>query len=321
MNKPPRNLFRLASPSWAVLGCVLTLSLAASDSTPVATPLSQLDPISAHQSWGQLATDQSVWGKPMQIGNRKFATGLVAHEADSRGGLAWMTRRYAEFFHPPNPRAHEIAGLGAYSDWEGDLAHVQCEAFHPGGEAPVPLPATFKDGELRLRVPLKRGCAMVKLVTETQFAHDPTAGTWLPMAASARASADSTTSAADDFLNFPHHQPYVEVEWRVREKTPDPMPEGGWLCFPFAVAQPRFLLGRLGGPIDPAKDIVAGANRHYFCLNTGLTITGRNGEGIGLCPLDLRSTPLGEPLRIRDGRITVPVKSFAPLSLQLAIEE
>ncbi len=92
-----------------------------------------------------------------------------------------------------------------------------------------------------------------------------------------------------------HQQPGVDVEWHVTNKTADPRPEGGWLCFPFKVAQPRFLLGRLGGPIDPAKDIVAGANRHYFCLNSGLTITGQDGSGVGLCPLDSPCVSLGGP--------------------------
>ena len=55
----------------------------------------------------------------------RFAMDWIAHEADWRGGLGWMTRRYPEFFNPPNPRAHEIAGLGAYSDWEGDLEAAQ----------------------------------------------------------------------------------------------------------------------------------------------------------------------------------------------------
>jgi alpha-mannosidase len=91
------------------------------------------------------------------------------------------------------------------------------------------------------------------------------------------------------------HQPIVDVEWRVTDKTADPIPEGGWLCFPFAVAQPQFLLGRLGGPIDPTKDIIAGANRYYFCLNTGLTITGQDGTGIGLYPMDSPCVSLDEP--------------------------
>ena len=119
------------------------------------------------------------------------------------------------------------------------------------------------------------------------------------------AIADIATLTATDTLGlakgialvftFHRHQPLVDVEWRVTDKTPDPLPEGGWLCFPFAVAQPQFLLGRLGGPIDPAKDIVTGANRHYFCLNTGLTITGQDGAGVGLCPLDSPCVSLDEP--------------------------
>lgn len=96
-------------------------------------------------------------------------------------------------------------------------------------------------------------------------------------------------------FTLPNEQPSVEVEWRVEDKTADPLPEGGWLCFPFAVAEPRFRLGRLGGPIDPTREIVGGANRHYFCLNTGLTITGRDARGIGLCPMDSPCVSLEEP--------------------------
>ncbi len=96
-------------------------------------------------------------------------------------------------------------------------------------------------------------------------------------------------------MTFPRHHAHADIEWRVTDKAADPLPEGGWLCFPFAVDKPRFLLGRLGAPIDPAKDIVPGANRHYFCLSSGVTIRGRDGTGIGLCPLDSSCVSLGEP--------------------------
>jgi len=119
------------------------------------------------------------------------------------------------------------------------------------------------------------------------------------------ATADIATLTATDRLGLAESialvftlyrdQPGVDVEWRVTNKTADPRPEGGWLCFPFEIAQPKFLLGRLGGPIDPAKDIVAGANRHYFCLSSGLTITGPDGGGVGVCPLDSSCVSLGAP--------------------------
>jgi hypothetical protein len=96
-------------------------------------------------------------------------------------------------------------------------------------------------------------------------------------------------------FTFPHHEPWLQVEWRIDAKTPDPLPEGGWLCFPFAVEEPSFRLGRLGAPVDPARDLVAGSNRHYFCLHSGLTIAAADGAGVGVCPLDSPCVSLGEP--------------------------
>jgi hypothetical protein len=78
-------------------------------------------------------------------------------------------------------------------------------------------------------------------------------------------------------------------------KVVDPWPEAGWVALPFKVEQPRFRLGRLGSIVDPARDIVPGANRHLFALNTGLTITDASGAGIGLCAADNPLVSVGEP--------------------------
>ena len=51
----------------------------------------------------------------------RFAMDLVAHPADPRAALGWMAARYPEYFEPPLPAAHDIAGCGAYSAYEGDL--------------------------------------------------------------------------------------------------------------------------------------------------------------------------------------------------------
>ena len=90
-------------------------------------------------------------------------------------------------------------------------------------------------------------------------------------------------------------QPYLDVEWSVDDKTPDPLPEGGWLCLPFNIEQPKFELSRLGSLIDPAKDIIDGGNRELLCLNSGMTVTGPDGDGVGLCPLDSPLVSLGDP--------------------------
>ena len=90
-------------------------------------------------------------------------------------------------------------------------------------------------------------------------------------------------------------QPYLDVEWSVDDKTPNPLPEGGWLCLPFNIEQPKFELTRLGSLIDPAKDIIDGGNRELLCLNSGMTVTGPDGDGVGLCPLDSPLVSLGDP--------------------------
>lgn len=96
-------------------------------------------------------------------------------------------------------------------------------------------------------------------------------------------------------FTFPRHDSSVEVEWSVTDKTPDKTPEGGWLCFPFAIEKPQFTLGRPGGLVDPARDIIPGANRHLYAVATGVSITGADRLGVGLCPLDSPLVSLEKP--------------------------
>jgi hypothetical protein len=96
-------------------------------------------------------------------------------------------------------------------------------------------------------------------------------------------------------LTLWHSQPAIDVAWQIDGKVANPIPEGGWLCFPLAVKQPKFTLGRLGGPVNPATEIIAGANRHLGAVTTGVLITGADGQGAALCPLDSPLVSLGRP--------------------------
>jgi hypothetical protein len=109
-------------------------------------------------------------------------------------------------------------------------------------------------------------------------------------------SANAAPLARAVTLKYTLHsaQPYLDMEWAVEGKTPNPIPEGGWFCLPFAIDQPQFELGRLGSLIDPAKDIIDGGNRHLLCLNSGMTVTGPDGYGVGLCALDSPLVSLDE---------------------------
>ncbi len=110
-------------------------------------------------------------------------------------------------------------------------------------------------------------------------------------------SADAAPLAKQVTIQYTlyENRPYLDIEWIVEGKTPDPIPEGGWLCLPLGIAHPQFKLARLGSIIDPATDIIPGGNRTLLYLNSGMTVTGPDGNGVGLCPLDSPLVSLGEP--------------------------
>lgn len=96
-------------------------------------------------------------------------------------------------------------------------------------------------------------------------------------------------------FTFPRKSAYVEVEWVVDSKTPDKQPEGGSLCFPFAVKDPLFTVGRLGGPINPKTDIIPGTNKYLMAINSGVSVTQSNHSGVALSPMDSPLVSMGEP--------------------------
>jgi alpha-mannosidase len=86
----------------------------------------------------------------------------------------------------------------------------------------------------------------------------------------------------------------LEVSW---QKQPDGWPEAGWICLPFNLDNPQFRLGRLGGIVDPAKDLtVDNSNYHLFWINSGVAVfNGSTGAGVGLCSEDSPVVSLGIP--------------------------
>lgn len=50
-----------------------------------------------------------------------YSLDLVGGENDWRGGLGWMTQRYPEYFKPITQDALKFGGLGAYSEYTGEI--------------------------------------------------------------------------------------------------------------------------------------------------------------------------------------------------------
>jgi hypothetical protein len=110
-------------------------------------------------------------------------------------------------------------------------------------------------------------------------------------------------------------QPYLDLEVTLHDKPADPWPEAGWICLPVKAQSPQFRLGRPGSIIDPAVDIVPGANRHMLAINTGLTVTDPLGRGLGICPLDHFLVSLDRPGCWKYSKDFVPHKPIVFLNL------
>jgi hypothetical protein len=101
--------------------------------------------------------------------------------------------------------------------------------------------------------------------------------------------------------------PYVDLELTI-EKPADNRPEAGWICLPFKVDAPRFRVGRNGFIMDPATDIVPGANSMMYAVGTGVACYDKQGRGVAVCAPDTPLVSLGQPGCWKFDRTYVPKK-------------
>jgi hypothetical protein len=96
-------------------------------------------------------------------------------------------------------------------------------------------------------------------------------------------------------ITLPPDQACVDLELTLKDKTRDNWPEADWLCLPFRISNPQFRVYRQLGVMNPASDILPGANRDLFSVGHGVTITDADGAGIAVCPLDHPLVSLDRP--------------------------
>jgi alpha-mannosidase len=89
--------------------------------------------------------------------------------------------------------------------------------------------------------------------------------------------------------------PYIEVQWGIIGKSPEPWPEAGWISFPFKVDNPQFRVGRLGSIVDPSKDYIKNSNLDYCFVNTGVAVTGKENKGFVVSSPDVPGVSLDRP--------------------------
>ena len=77
-------------------------------------------------------------------------------------------------------------------------------------------------------------------------------------------------------------QAYLEIVWGVDGKKPNPLPEAGWLSFPFNLNKPEYRLYRTGGIVNPQNEFVERTNADFYFLNTSMTMFDDSGRGVAL---------------------------------------
>lgn len=128
-----------------------------------------------------------------------------------------------------------------------------------------------------------------------------------------KSSAKPMAKATTITFSFPNHEPFVEIEWKVKNKIPNTIPEAGWLCLPLAVAGPTYLAGRLGGMMDLSKDQITGGNRYVYAINTGVAIVGD--KSVGICSPDAPLMSFGVPGIFKYNYTYFPKKPIVFLNL------
>jgi hypothetical protein len=109
--------------------------------------------------------------------------------------------------------------------------------------------------------------------------------------------------------------PWADLEVTLHDKPADPWPEAGWICLPFKIASPRFRVGRPGSIIDPARDIIAGANHDLYSVTTGVAMLDAQDRGVGFCAPDTPLLSLGRPGGWKYDPEFVPQKATAFVNL------
>jgi alpha-mannosidase len=95
-------------------------------------------------------------------------------------------------------------------------------------------------------------------------------------------------------VSLPAGQPFVDIVVTIKDKPRDNWPEADWLCLPFNITSPSFTVGRSLGTLDPST-ILPGADRDILAVGTGVMLTGADGSGMVVIPLDHPLVSLDRP--------------------------
>ncbi|WP_235948277.1 DUF5054 domain-containing protein [Paenibacillus glycinis] len=88
---------------------------------------------------------------------------------------------------------------------------------------------------------------------------------------------------------------HADFEWKLAGKRETAFAEAGYFVLPLNVGGPQYRLQKLGAVVDPVRDIARGANTRLHCVDQWVDVTGEDGSGLAVFPLDTPLCSIGEP--------------------------
>ena len=232
--------------------------------------------------------------------------GTIVSLIDKRTGREWVDNK-AEY------------GLGQYLNerftYEQTVKYVtdyqDGRAMHAFGSAGDWLhPGLYKPGMIsEKQVPYRAAVAKNGILKITKEVHQQTATIEMP------ADTANHFPASVLRITLPNDKPFIDMELTIKDKAKDNWPEADWFCFPFRINSPKFTVGHSLGMMDPAKDIMDGADKDIYAVGTGVTITGIDGAGIAFSPFDHALVSLDRPGIWKFSKTFVPQKPVIYLNL------
>jgi alpha-mannosidase len=205
------------------------------------------------------------------------ARGVIASLVETRIGREWVDE------------SAEI-GLGQYLNerFESSQTEDYCRAYQQGRWGSHLHPGMYKPG-LPSGVPYRRASG------SNGSMHLDKRGEMLTGVLEMPSDLNNHLPATTLRVTLRAGVAYLDVELTIKDKAKDNWPEADWLCLPFRLNSPQFRVARTLGVMDPARDIIAGSNRHMYAVGAGLAIKGSDGASVSLCPMDHPLVSLDTP--------------------------
>lgn len=225
--------------------------------------------------------------------------GVVASLTDKRTGREWIDKNTG-------------VGFGQYLNerftFEQTLNYTM--AYQQGRAKDWPHPGMHKPGMVSEKVmPYRAASPRNGKLKITREGTRQTAEVAMP------ADRANHLPASSLRISLYKGQPFIDLEITIEGKEKDNWPEADWLCLPFRIDRPEFDVYRQLGVMNPTTDIQPGANRHLYAAEYGVAITGEDGAGFAVCPIDHPLVSLGEPGCWKYSEDYVPEKPVIYLNL------